>query len=125
MHPMTMAIERRHSPRRPAVENVALVRFQRRKRTRTVGACLVDISATGARLRMGEKPRVDGTLWVRLAHPLTTRWLMATVVRIDEEDGVGVAFVRACDRTSYWTATRGADFRADPLTLAEAAKPED
>jgi hypothetical protein len=123
---MTIAIERRLSPRHPAVENVALVEFKTRRKTRTVGASLIDVSATGALLRMREKPRVDGLLWVRLAYPVRTPALLASAVRIDEEGRVGVEFVRACNRTFYWTATRGVDFREPPLerfAVAEAVRP--
>ena len=35
---------------------------------------------------------------------------MGSAVRIDEDGHVGVAFVQACNRTFFWTATRGEDY---------------
>jgi hypothetical protein len=126
MHPITIAIERRLSRRYTAVPNEAVVEFTRRGKARIVGARLVDISATGALLRMSESPPVGELLWVRLVHPVRTSELMATAVRTDDAGGVGVAFGRSCDRTFYWTATRGEDFRSDApgrFMAAEAVSP--
>jgi hypothetical protein len=109
---MSIAIERRLTPRFPAVNNSAVVEFKRGGWTRMVGASLINISMTGALLRMRTKPRVNSTLWLRLVHPARTAELLAIVVRIDDDDDVGVAFAQACNRTFFWTATRGEDFRS-------------
>jgi PilZ domain len=110
--PMTVATERRLSPRYPAVHNAAVVEFRTRRKSRIARASLINISTTGALLRMREKPRLMSTLWVRLVYPVKTPAVRATVVRVGDDGKVLVAFGGACNRTFFWTATRGEDFRS-------------
>src|SRR5690242_13313040 len=80
MHPMSLAIERRSSHRQATVRNTAVVSFKLKGKTRLAGANMVDISPSGARLRMREAPPLNGVLAVRLLAPVPTPAVTATVV---------------------------------------------
>jgi PilZ domain len=108
---MIVATERRSSPRFLAVRNAALVAVSKAQ-VAPVAASLIDVSVTGARLRMRARPKLGTRLWVALLHPVKTPSLRGTVVRIDDDGSVAIAFSRPCNRLFFWTATRGQDFRA-------------
>src|SRR5689334_21330391 len=105
---MTNAIERRPSPRFPAVPNRALTLL---KGTRIVVAVIINISRSGMLLSMPEVPKLNSKVWIGLIHPVQTRWLIGTVVRIGEAGEVGIALLHACNATFFWTATRGSVFQ--------------
>ena len=105
---MAVDLERRQASRIPAVDNLAGVEFRKGGEPRAVEATLVNISMTGALLRMPEEPRRGAMLWIRLIHPAGTPAVLATAAWIGEGGKVGVAFARACNRTFLWTATHGA-----------------
>ena len=105
---MTLEIERRLSPRLPAVPNRALALL---KGPRIVPGVVIDISRSGALLRMDEQPKPNAKVWIGLTHPVTTRWIVGTVVRIGETGEVGINLLHACNPAFFWTATRGEVFR--------------
>jgi hypothetical protein len=108
---MNVVTERRSSPRFPTVKNLAIVELRTRAKSPMVDTNLVNISITGALLRMRGRPKIGEMLWLALMYPVKTRILRATVVRIGADRTVGVAFAHACNPTFFWTATRGEDFR--------------
>src|SRR3954447_21740043 len=125
--PMTISVERKSPRRYPAVPNAAVVAFKSRGKTRIAAAMLVNISSTGALLSMLAKPRLNEPIAIRLDYPVPTSPMPAVVVRIGDAGDVGVAFVRACNRAFFWTATRGEDLHTAPpeRPTPEATRPGD
>src|SRR4051794_7957904 len=107
---MTMTIERRLSPRYDAVTNIAVVQFEQEGRPQRVDAHLTNISRSGALLRLRDKVRLKSLIHIRLEYPVKTQWILAVAVRRTRTGEIGLAFVRGCDPTFFWTATRGEDF---------------
>jgi hypothetical protein len=121
MPPMTIAIERRSSRRQATVRNAAAVSFKSKGRARLAGATLMDISLSGARLRMRQTPPLNGLLTVRLLSPVPTPAVTAAVVWVGDGGEVGVQFPLGCNQTLFWTATRGEDFGSGRLPRRRVA----
>jgi hypothetical protein len=115
---MSEFVERRLSPRYPAVINQVIIGLSMRH---SVGASLVNISRTGALLSIREKPQLHSSIRIRLKYPLRSPWVEARVVRIRDEGGIGIAFVHGCDRTLFYGSLEGNDFRM--ATYQECVEP--
>lgn len=109
---MSFPVERRNSPRHPAVLNRAVIEIRSTGKLASFKATLVDISRTGALLRMPYKVSPNVIMHIRLEYPLKSDWIRGQVIRRTREGLVGIEFRRPCDRTFLWIATRGEDFHS-------------
>src|SRR5689334_20065145 len=107
--------ERRLSPRFPTVANVAVVEFNQGGEPHRAGGHVANISRSGALLRLQDRAQLKSLFHIRLEYPVKTRWIPAVAIRKAGKGEVGIAFVRGCDRTFFWAATRGEDFHRGSL----------
>jgi hypothetical protein len=107
---MTVVTKRRACRRLPVVPNAAVVVFKTNTGSRFACARLIDISPARALLIVRTRPAPRGTIKIRLEHPIRTPTITARVVRAGDSGDVAVRFVWSCNRTYFWTATRGENF---------------
>ena len=72
--------DRRDSPRRPAVENRAMVGWSLSDQLTTTMAQVMDVSGCGLLVLADEEPSGDGHVLVRLVEPTATEWVETTLI---------------------------------------------
>jgi hypothetical protein len=72
---MDISLDRRTSVRHAAVSNQAAVRMPRAG-GREIGATVMNISRSGALIRMPQKPALGQLLGIRLVRPLRSVWVV-------------------------------------------------
>lgn len=118
---MSHSNERRDSPRCDAVENQSRLEFAVSDGRQRVEARLVNISRGGALLIADNHPPRQAPIWMRIERPVKTDWAEATMVRLGQNQEIGVHFPRGCPDDLLLAGTIGIDLISmiiDPTTTA-------
>jgi PilZ domain len=88
--------ERRASPRCDAVKTRSRIEFAVPEGRRRIGATLVNVSRGGALVVAGIPMPHETPVRLRIESPVKTDWVVATIVRLDQERHVGLHFTDGC-----------------------------
>ena len=108
---MNSVTDRRAYSRQPTVPNMADLTWGTMTTDGGREARILNISRGGASLESRHVPPDAGTLWMRLATPIATPWVAATVVRRDGPCGYGLRFRGDCPDDLMLAVTLGIALR--------------
>lgn len=109
---MTLAIERRTSPRHTTVNHQTSVQLMDWTGRRITRASLVDISTDGALILTDQTPGLNRPVRVRFDNAMELGWMVAIPVRLGRSKEVGIRFTHPCPLDFLWAARRGTDSRS-------------
>jgi hypothetical protein len=106
---MTLAIERRASPRHATTNNQLNVQIMDWTGLRVPRAILVDFSTEGALILTDKVLILHQPIEVRIENAPETGWIEAEAVRFGRAKEVGIRFYHPCPRDFFSAAARGID----------------
>jgi hypothetical protein len=123
--------DRRISPRYSAVKNRAFLSWRLGAGSSESPARVINISSSGALVFADKRPGRGQSVWLRLAAPVATEWVEATIVRITKIPGllwfrktaylVRMQFKEPCPYTMFKFTTHG---RQLDIEVPESTLPE-
>ncbi len=107
---MAEMVERRVTVRESAIKNESSLSFGSDAGVHRITASIVNISSTGALIRVTQSLALDRPLRLRIDTPVKTDWVEVIPIRLGQQNTVAIMFRERCRDDFLWAAVLGLDF---------------